>query len=104
MPANPLDKLLKPRFPPCAVGVDSGAAAAVQLERARGGFLVKRAASINLPALYYALKRNADFDPDPQTGQNRQISSAYQIEAVRAFVVPSSNRTAQADSDSTKAR
>src|ERR1700694_3482086 len=49
MPANPLDKLLKPRFPSCAVGIDSGAAAAVQLERARGGFLVKRAASINLP-------------------------------------------------------
>src|SRR2546430_1263482 len=49
MPTNPLDKLLKPRFPPCAVGIDSGAAAAVQLERARGGFLVKRAASINLP-------------------------------------------------------
>jgi len=68
------------------------------------GHIKEYAASINLPALYYALKRNADFDPDPQTGQNRQISSAYQIEAVRAFAVPSSNRTAQADSDSTKAR
>ncbi|MDX6496915.1 MAG: hypothetical protein QOG23_175 [Blastocatellia bacterium] len=50
MPANPLGKLLKPRFPPCAVGIDSSAAAAVQLDRARGGFAVKRAASINLPA------------------------------------------------------
>jgi hypothetical protein len=49
MPANPLDKLLKPRFPSCAVGIDSGAAAVVQLERGRGGFVVKRAASINLP-------------------------------------------------------
>lgn len=49
MPANPLDKLLKPRFPSCAVGIDSGAAAVVQLDRARGGFTVKRAASINLP-------------------------------------------------------
>ena len=68
------------------------------------GHIKEYAASINLPALYYALKRNADFDPDPQTGQNRQISSAYQIEAVRAFAVPSSNRTAQAGSDSTKAR
>jgi len=68
------------------------------------GHIKEYAASINLPALYYALKRNADFDPDPQTGQNRQISSAYQIEAVRAFAVPSSNRTAQADSDSSKAR
>jgi hypothetical protein len=50
MPANPLGKLLKPRFPPYAVGIDSGGAAVVQLDRARGGFTVKRAASINLPA------------------------------------------------------
>jgi hypothetical protein len=67
------------------------------------GHIKEYAASINLPALYYALKRNADFDPDPKTGQNRQISSAYEIEAVPAFVAPSANRTAQADSD-TKAR
>src|SRR5258708_2773692 len=50
MPANPLDKLLTPRFPSCAGGIDSGSAAVVQLDRARGGFTVKRAASINLPA------------------------------------------------------
>jgi hypothetical protein len=50
MPANPLDKLLKPRLPSCAVGIESGAAAVVQLDRGRGGFLVKRAASINLPS------------------------------------------------------
>jgi hypothetical protein len=49
MPANPLDKLLKPRFPPCAVGIDTGAVSVVQLDRGRGGFVVKRAASINLP-------------------------------------------------------
>lgn len=58
MPANPLDKLLKPRFPPTAVGIDSGAASVVQLDRGRGGFIVKRAASINLPP---ELVR-ADFD------------------------------------------
>jgi len=45
----PLDKLLKPRFPSAAVGIDSDRAAAVQLDRMRGGFAVKRAASINLP-------------------------------------------------------
>jgi hypothetical protein len=50
MPANPLGKLLKPRFPPCAVGIDSGGAAVVQLDRARSGFTVKRAASVTLPA------------------------------------------------------
>src|SRR5207302_3058576 len=43
------DKLLKPRFPSCAVGIDSGAASVVQLDRARGGFVVKRAALIDLP-------------------------------------------------------
>lgn len=45
----PLDKLLKPRFPSAAVGIDSDCASAVQLDRMRGGFAVKRAASINLP-------------------------------------------------------
>jgi Tfp pilus assembly PilM family ATPase len=50
MPANPLDKLLKPRLPSCAIGIDSGAAAAVQLDRGRGGFVVKRAAWIKLPS------------------------------------------------------
>jgi hypothetical protein len=67
------------------------------------GHIKEYAGSINLPALYYALKRDADFDPDPKTGQNRQISSAYELEAVPAFVAPSTNRTAQADTD-TKAR
>jgi hypothetical protein len=38
-------------------------------------------------SLYYALKRNADGMPDPQTGQNLGISMAYRIKAVRAFVV-----------------
>ena len=50
MPANPLDKLLKPRFPACAVGIDSNHASVVQLERSRGGFQIKRAAEISLPA------------------------------------------------------
>ncbi len=69
------------------------------------GHIKEYAGSINLPALYYALKRNADYDPDPKTGENRQISSAYQFEAVPAFVVPASNKTAAADTDSSaKAR
>jgi hypothetical protein len=70
------------------------------------GHIKEYAGSINIPALYYALKRNADYDPDPKTGENRQISSAYTIEAVPAFAVPATNRTAQAaDTDSSpKAR
>src|SRR5262245_64963981 len=50
MAANPLDRLLKPRLPSAAVGIESKALSVVQLDRARGGFLVKRAASLNLPA------------------------------------------------------
>ena len=37
--------------------------------------------------LYYNLRRAADGDPDPKTGQNRSISTAYFLEAVPAFAV-----------------
>ena len=47
---NPLDSLLKPRLPSAAVGIESDAACVVQLDRVRGGFVVKRAASVRLPA------------------------------------------------------
>jgi hypothetical protein len=50
MSSNPLGKLLRPRFPACAVGFEKDAIAVVQLERGRGGFAVKRAASLALPA------------------------------------------------------
>src|SRR5216684_429516 len=49
MPTNPLDKLLKPRFPSAAVGIEKDAATVVQLDRARGSFVIKRAASTHLP-------------------------------------------------------
>jgi hypothetical protein len=49
MPSNLFTKLLSPRFPSCAVGIEKEATAVVQLERGRGGFVVKRAASISLP-------------------------------------------------------
>ncbi|HEX5701739.1 MAG TPA: hypothetical protein VFX97_00810 [Pyrinomonadaceae bacterium] len=45
-----LDKLLQPRFPSAAVGIESSAASVVQLDRARGSFVLKRAATVNLPA------------------------------------------------------
>lgn len=45
-----LTRLIQPRFPSCAVGIESEMAAAVQLDRGRGGFVVKRAASVSLPA------------------------------------------------------
>lgn len=50
MPSNLFAKLLSPRFPSAAAGIEKEAASVVQLERERGGFVVRRAASINLPA------------------------------------------------------
>jgi hypothetical protein len=41
---------------------------------------------VDVPGVYYALKRHADGDPDPVTGENRGISTAYYIEAVPAFL------------------
>jgi hypothetical protein len=49
MPADVFAKLLSPRYPPCAIGLEREAACAVQLDRSRSGFLIKRAASISLP-------------------------------------------------------
>src|SRR3982074_3047487 len=65
MPANPLGKLLKPRFPPSAVGLDSGGAAVVQLDKGRSGFTVKRAASINLPSGLVRASFNESNIDDP---------------------------------------
>jgi len=47
--SNPLDKLLRPRFPSTAVGIEHDAASVVQLDRSRGQFLVRRAATVDLP-------------------------------------------------------
>ena len=44
----PLHKLVKPRLPSAAIGIENNVASLVQLERARGGFIIKRAASLNL--------------------------------------------------------
>ena len=44
-----IDRLLQPRFPSSAVGIKTGSASVVQLERSRGTFVIKRAATIALP-------------------------------------------------------
>ena len=50
------------------------------------GYIDERGFGVDAPALYYALRREADAYPDPKTGQNTAISAAYRIEAVPAFV------------------
>jgi hypothetical protein len=53
--------------------------------------------SIDVPGIYYALRKLADAYPDLATGQNTAISSAFAIEAIPAFVVnPSPGKTADA--------
>jgi hypothetical protein len=47
---NPINKLIAPRFPATAIGLGSGSATVVQLERRRSeGFSLKKAATISLP-------------------------------------------------------
>jgi hypothetical protein len=40
----------------------------------------------NSVGLYWALKKLADSDPDPKTGQNRYISGTWRMEAVPAYL------------------
>jgi hypothetical protein len=54
---------------------------------AKVGYIDERGFGVDAPALYYALRRNADAYPDPKTGENTAISAAYMIEAVPAFIV-----------------
>src|SRR5437763_17221865 len=72
---NPLDSLLKPRLPSSAVGIESDAACVVQLDRARGGFVVKRAASLRLPT---DLVR-ATFDPPNIADPNELARALYDL-------------------------
>ncbi|HYO91771.1 MAG TPA: hypothetical protein VEQ40_09050 [Pyrinomonadaceae bacterium] len=51
MPANPFSQLVAPRYPSAAVGIESSNATVVNLDyRRRGGFSLRRAATVALPA------------------------------------------------------
>jgi hypothetical protein len=58
----------------------------VYWSHANVGYIDERGFGVDAPALYYALRREADAFPDPRTGRNTAISAAYLIEAVPAFV------------------
>lgn len=53
---------------------------------AKVGYVDERGFSVDTPGLYYALRGAADGYPDPKTGENTAISSAYLIQAVPALV------------------
>ncbi len=65
--------------------------------KSRAGAFAEMATGYTCPALYAALKANADGHPDPKTGQCTTISSAYLIEAIPAFVIhPEKAKAAEA--------
>jgi hypothetical protein len=48
--------------------------------------------SLDVPGLYYALRKTADADPDPETGMNMSISASYFIEALPAYILHDDDR------------
>jgi hypothetical protein len=60
-----------------------------------GGIGGEQQVTGDVPQFYYLLKRYADADPDPKTGQNRRISATYYFDAVPAFVAKALGVTAQ---------
>ena len=55
---------------------------------AQGGLAYEGMIINDAPGIYHSLKRHADGNPDPETGEFTSISAAYRIDAVPAFVVP----------------
>lgn len=69
----------------------------IYVSLAVGGSVNELNLSIDMPGAYYAMKRMADAYPDPKTGENTAISSAFRIEAIPAFLVhPQDTRVSQA--------
>jgi hypothetical protein len=56
------------------------------------------------PALYYALRRNADGLQNPLTGEYDGISTVYEIETVPAFLTPAPLKPVTVAQDNTAAR
>ncbi len=59
---------------------------------AGGGPTMEVCITGDIPGLYYLLKKHADADPDPATGQNASISAAYYLESVPVFAVPADTK------------
>ncbi|MAK59350.1 MAG: hypothetical protein CMK09_00035 [Ponticaulis sp.] len=54
--------------------------------RARGT-VIESLTWVNLPGVWYALKRNADYSPDGADGEKTHISFAMRVEAIPAYVM-----------------
>jgi len=58
---------------------------------------------VQLPAVYYALRRNADYSPTGPGGEKTHISFALRIEALPAFVMTPDGSKEVASDESYKA-
>ncbi len=58
---------------------------------AQGGWTFEHSTGLDLPGIYNALKKVADFDPDPKTGQNRAVSGTWWFDAVPAYIISPEN-------------
>ncbi len=54
---------------------------------AQGEWTFEHSTGIDLPGMYNALKKVADYNPDPKTGQNRSVSGTWWFDAVPAYVI-----------------
>ncbi len=68
-----------------------------------GAYNFETMTGTNVPALYYALRTNADASPDPKTGENTEISGAWRIDGIPAFIAESA-QSAMLTTTSDKAR
>ncbi len=55
---------------------------------AQGGLAYEGMIVNDAPGIYHLLRRHADGNPDPETGEFTSISAVYHLEGVPVFVVP----------------
>jgi hypothetical protein len=65
----------------------------VYFQHGANGLNAETFRGMDMVGLYRALMRLADADPDPATGQNHRISTAWWVELVPAFTIPSTGPT-----------
>src|SRR5689334_14164687 len=98
---SPIHKFVRPRLPSAAVGIESNLVSIVQLDRTRGGFVIRRAASLNLsPDLIEAsfdqpnianpnevLRALTDLTASAGLLRQRKFSAALPEAAIRSAVI-----------------
>lgn len=60
-------------------------------EIGQGGPASEDMSTGELPGKWHLMRKMADYDPDPSTGQNRSISATYRVEFVPVFVARMKN-------------